>query len=214
MADKKIFNRDYFPEVRKVSEEDRTVDFVASDNSVDSYNTVLPVDKWDLSRYAQNGLVGYQHMVYGSDDPDNVIGKGRAFVEDSKLIIRVTFEPAEINEKADKVFRKVQWGSLNGVSVGFTPTAEGHWGDKRNAEDPDVYYYDGQELLEVSVVNIPSNANAVRRSVSEAEAESMGAKPVEAPETAPEERKIEEHEDRSELELATAKAQCAMVKLS
>ena len=32
------------PEIRKIDEESRTVEFVASDNSVDSYKTVLPVD--------------------------------------------------------------------------------------------------------------------------------------------------------------------------
>ena len=33
-------------------------------------------------------------------------------------------------------------------------------GDEERGEDPNVYYYGGMELLEVSVVNIPANANA------------------------------------------------------
>ena len=160
------------PEIRKVDEETRTVEFVASDNSVDSYGTVLPVDKWDLTRYQNNGIVGYKHDVYGdsftkSADPDDVIGKGVAFVEDGKLIVRITFEPADLNPKSDKIFRKLQFGSLHAVSVGFRATAKGHKGDENRGEDPNVYYYGGQELLEVSVVNIPSNANALKRSMEE-----------------------------------------------
>ena len=162
------------PEIRKIDEESRTVEFVASDNSVDSYGTVIPVDKWDLTRYQNNGIVGYMHDVYGdswtkSADPDDVIGKGEAWVEDDKLIVRITFEPADLNPRADKIFRKLQFGSLHAVSVGFRATKKGHMGDEERGEDPKVYYYAGQELLEVSVVNIPSNANALKRSI-EAEA--------------------------------------------
>ena len=173
MDENKIIRRwNDAPEIRKVDEEARTVEFVASDNSVDSYGTVLPVDKWDLTRYQNNGIVGYMHDVYGdswtkSADPDDVIGKGVAFIEDGKLIVRITFEPADLNPKSDKIFRKLQFGSLHAVSVGFRATAKGHKGDEERGEDPNVYYYAGQELLEVSVVNIPSNANALKRALEE-----------------------------------------------
>ena len=169
----KIFRRwNDAPEIRKIDEESRTVEFVASDNSVDSYGTVIPVDKWDLTRFASNGIIGYMHDVYGdswtkSADPDDVIGKGVAFIEDEKLIVRITFEPADLNPRADKIFRKLQFGSLHAVSVGFRATKKGHMGDEERGEDPKVYYYAGQELLEVSVVNIPSNANALKRSIEE-----------------------------------------------
>ena len=173
MEENKIIRRwSEAPEIRSIDEDLRTIEFVASDNSVDSYGTVLPVDKWDLSRYERNGIVGYMHDVYGDSwtkaaDPDDIIGKGVAFVEDEKLIVRITFEPKELNERADKIFRKIQFGSLHAVSVGFRATAKGHMGVEELGENPNVYYYDGQELLEVSVVNIPSNANALKRSIEE-----------------------------------------------
>ena len=175
------------PEIRKIDEESRTVEFVASDNSVDSYGTVIPVDKWDLTRYSGNGIVGYMHDVYGdswtkSADPDDVIGKGEAWIEDDKLVVRITFEPAELNEKADKIFRKLQFGSLHAVSVGFRATKKGHMGDEERGEDPKVYYYAGPELLEVSVVNIPSNANALKRSIQEEEASREYEEKAEQPE--------------------------------
>lgn len=154
-------------ELRTIDEEQRMVEFVASTVAVDTYGTVLPPDLWDLSRYARNGVVGYQHDIYYSDDPDNVIGRGEAYTANGELLIRIFFEPAELNPKADKVYRKVLFGSINAVSVGFRATAPGHWGRKADGEDPDVYYYNGQELMEVSVVNVPSNPDAVKRSAAE-----------------------------------------------
>ena len=188
MEDKILRRWQESPEIRKIDEESRTVEFVASDNSVDSYGTVIPVDKWDLTRYQGNGIVGYMHDVYGdswteSADPDDVIGKGEAWVEDDKLIVRITFEPVDLNPRADKIFRKLQFGSLHAVSVGFRATKKGHMGDEERGEDPKVYYYAGQELLEVSVVNIPSNANALKRSMEEEEAAREYEEKAEAPET-------------------------------
>lgn len=183
-------------QLRAQDEEQRMVEFVASTNSVDSYGTVLPVDKWDLSRYEKNGVIGYQHDIYWSDDPDNVIGRGEAFVDGDALVVRIFFEPADINPKAEKVFRKVLFGSINAVSVGFNPTAPGHWGDERNDENPDVYYFDGQELLEVSVVNVPSNPDAVKRSIAEERAlHEQDRKPAEP------KKEIESEEEAKAAEL-------------
>ena len=203
------------PEIRKIDEESRTVEFVASDNSVDSYGTILPVDKWDLTRYASNGIVGYMHDVYGaswtkSADPDDIIGKGVAFVEDEKLIVRITFEPADLNERADKIFRKIQFGSLHAVSVGFRATKKGHMGDEERGEDPKVFYYNGQELLEVSVVNIPSNANALKRSIEEEAAEREYEEKAEQPEAKDEARA----EAPADYTSTIARARALMAKIN
>lgn len=149
---------------------DRRMTFVASDETRDSYGTVLPVSEWNLERYNNNGVVGYAHNLYGSydADPDYVIGRGRAYVKGAELLVDIEFEPEGTNDIADKVWRKLQFGSLNGVSVGFS--AQGaHWGEGEEAEGgaKPTLYYTGLELLEVSVVTIPANPNAVRRSISE-----------------------------------------------
>ena len=158
-------------EIRKKNEDTRTVTFVASDDSVDSAGTVLNQDNWDLRRFNANGIIGYQHKVYGgwddTDNPDNVIGKGVAYVEDKKLMVDITFEPADINPLAEKIYQKIMFGSLRAVSVGFLPVGRGKFGEGADAE---TYYFAGQELLEVSVVNIPANPNALKKSL-EAEQE-------------------------------------------
>lgn len=154
--------------IRKVSEDvekTRYIEFVASDNSRDSYKTVLPVDKWDLDRFNKNGVIGYQHALYYSTNPDMVIGSGKAFVDGNELIIGITFEPGDLNPIAEKLFRKVLHGTIKAVSVGFDPKGEGSWGvgDEAAGKENQTYYFAGQELLEVSIVHIPANKNAVKR---------------------------------------------------
>ena len=145
-------------------EKTRTIEFIASNNSRDSHGTVLPVDKWDLSRYAKNGLVTYQHSYYSSN-PDMVIGRGVARIENNELIVAITFETEDLNPIAEKIFRKILAGTINAVSVMFAPTQKGYWGTGEEAENGSkpTYYYNGQELLDVSVVTLPSNADALRR---------------------------------------------------
>lgn len=136
--------------------------FVISDETRDRHGTVIKMSAWNLDNYNKNGIVLYMHDSRGSD-PDKVIGKGRAFVDGGKLIGEVEFEPADINELAEKVRKKVEFGSLSATSVGFRST-KGHWGNAEQAEDEDTYYFDAAELYEFSVVGIPSNPNALKRS--------------------------------------------------
>ena len=180
------------PEIRK-AEEGRKLTFVASDGTRDSAGTVLNVDGWDLQRFNKNGIIGYQHKVYGSwsdtENPDNVIGKGHAYVDDKQLMVDVEFEPAEINPLAEKIYQKLLFGSLKAVSVGFVPVGKGAWGEGEESlsgSNP-TYYYAGQELLEVSVVNIPANPNALRKGLEEQD-EEIAALRAEAEEEA----KVEE----------------------
>ena len=156
--------------IRQEGEEGRRLTFIASDGTRDSAGTVLNPKGWDLRRFNKNGIIGYQHKVYGSwdgtDNPDNVIGKGQAYIKEDRLMVDVEFEPAEINPLAEKIYQKLLFGSLSAVSVGFLPVGKGAWGEGQEAptgENP-TYYYAGQELLEVSVVNIPSNPNATKKS--------------------------------------------------
>ena len=203
-------------EIRK-KEDERTITFVASDSTRDSAGTVLNQDNWDLTRFNSNGIIGYQHKVYGgwddTDNPDNVIGKGPAYVEDGKLMVDITFEPKEINELAEKIYQKVLFGSLRAVSVGFLPIGKGRFGEGADAE---TYYFAGQQLLEVSVVNIPANPNALRKSM-EAENDFLEAErkrlleeaKVEEPTPEPQE---EEHDQRDldlEMTLLQARAYLA-----
>lgn len=161
-------------------EETRTVVFKISDSSKDRHGSVVNMDNWQIENFNKNGIVGYQHEVHGGgmctkSDPDDVIGVGKAWIEgegDNKALYgSITFEPEDINPKAEKIFRKVLHGSLKATSVGFLPIQDsegktgqyGYRNTKGKLVDAETFYYHGQELLEFSIVNIPSNANALKR---------------------------------------------------
>lgn len=173
-----LYRYGFSRKVGKDVEETRTIDFAISDESRDRHGTIIPIRAWDLENFNKNGIVGYQHNVYGAGmcegpDPDDVIGSGRAFIEESRgkspdlLIGRTIFEPAELNEKAEKIFRKVLHGSLKATSVGFVETKKGDFGDEEEGRDGanPTYYFGEVDLLEYSIVNIPSNANALKKSI-------------------------------------------------
>lgn len=153
-------------------EETRTIPFVISDTSRDRHRTIFSADGWDLAAYQRNPIVGYMHDVFGGDlcegpDPDKVIGIGRVYAEGDQLIGETTFEPKEINDTAEKIFRKVIFGSLRSSSISFSELVRGVWGlGDQAAGGPDETYFVGQrELLEYSIVNIPSNRNAQKRTM-------------------------------------------------
>lgn len=162
---------------REEVEKSRTVQFIISSDDKDRHRSIVNMDGWDLENFNLNPIVGYQHNVYGGnmctpDDPDDVIGSGRAWVEAvngrNLLIGEVTFETADINPKAEKIFRKVLAGTLRATSVGFLEKGRGEWKkqvDEKGNEIDRTYYFKGQELLEFSIVNIPSNPKAVGRAL-------------------------------------------------
>jgi len=208
-----IHYRTYSSEIRKRNEDTRTLTFVASDGARDAAGTVLNQENWSLKRYEKNPIIGYQHEVYGGwdgSDPDNIIGKARVYVEDGQLLADITFETKDINEKAEKIYKKLLFGSLNAVSVGFLPIGKGSWGNGEEAIDGSnpTYYYAGQELLEISVVNIPSNPNAVRRAMEYEQNELKALMEAEKPEPQPEDRSVENANKLKLLKAAATAALC------
>lgn len=164
-----------FGEVRAIPtnvEETRMIPFVISDTSRDRHRTIFSSEGWDLSAYSRNPVVGYMHDVFGGGlcegpDPDSVIGKGMVRQEGDQLIGDTTFEPMEINPNAEKIFRKVLFGSLRSCSITFNELERGYWGQGDQAEggSNETYFIGRRELLEYSIVNIPSNRNAQKRSM-------------------------------------------------
>lgn len=147
----------------------RKMKFIISTGSTDRGKEVINMDNWNFDNYKKNPIVGYQHAVHGSlfsdPNPDMVIGKSEIGVDSFQgkkvIVAEATFEPADINPIADKILKKLVFGSLNAASVGILPTGSGK-------TDKGVYHYAGQELLEWSVVNVPMNQDAVKLSIDRA----------------------------------------------
>jgi hypothetical protein len=168
----------YVREFNKDVEDTREVEFIISSAAKDRHNSILNMDGWNLENFNRNPIVGYQHNVYGNlfgnDDPDDIIGSGRAWIDinqkgEKVLMGSVKFETKDINEKADKIFKKVLAGTLRSTSVGFMEIGKGEWRETRDTEGKKdkVYHFKGQELLEFSIVNIPSNPEAVKKALGD-----------------------------------------------
>jgi HK97 family phage prohead protease len=169
--EKAIYTFGQIREIPKDVEETRTISFVVSDESKDRHNSIIKSEGWDLTNYEKNPIVGYQHQLYSgwtAPDPDNVLGIATVKKENKQLLADITFEPEDINPLAEKIFRKILHGSIRATSVGFYPKKQ-HDGDpeKDEKEEKGVVYYDAAELLEISVVNLPSNPNAIKNAAKE-----------------------------------------------
>ena len=156
------------PMAIRAKKEENKHEFTISDATLDRYGTVIPISAWNLENFGKGGNFYYQHesSQWNKPDPDYVLGPARAWIEDNVLVGEGTYEPAELNPLADTIRRKVEFGTLKSTSVGFI-AKRGHWGVEKHQEDPDVYYFDEVELLEFSIVNIPANPNATKRSIDE-----------------------------------------------
>lgn len=141
--------------------ENRQAEFVISTEAVDTYGTVFKMDGWNLNRFNNNPVVLYGHRSHDGN-PDFIIGTGEVYREGDKLIGRVTFEPEEDNPLAEKVYRKVKRGTIRMASIGADPK-EGSFGNKETGENPEVFYFRNQDLLEFSLVPIGSNPDALKR---------------------------------------------------
>ena len=161
-------------QVRKTGED---IEFVISTASVDRHGTVLDPNGWMLDNFRSNPIMAYQHNTH-STDPDDIIGTWDLRIENGQLVGKPIFEDAELNPKADKIRREIEAGTLRAVSVGFIPT-DARWGTKSRGEDPNVLYLDQNELLEVSIVAVPSNPDALKRSVEDLRNEFPKPKEVE-----------------------------------
>lgn len=134
--------------------------FVASNERVDSYNTIIRADAWDLADFERNAVV-----LFGHQSRDLPIAKGKAFVEGGELLLDAEFFDAETNPRAEQVMRILDQGVM-GASVGFDPL---EWEYDQTRETGDEWQdaifpplnYTRVRLLEVSVVTLPANGDAL-----------------------------------------------------
>jgi len=162
-------------------EKTRKIPFVFSDGTKDRHGTVLNQKNWKLDNYRKNPIVLYSHAGNGGllkdPNPDYVIGRAEVAVEGGvRLAGSIIFEGPE-NPLAEKIFRKVLFGSLSRTSVGFREVGVGRYGigDEAKYGTNETYYLEGQELIEISIVNIPSNPNSGKRTRTLADKEMMSA---------------------------------------
>jgi len=186
---------------KSVDEENMVVrDVVASDDSEDRHGDRVNPEGWDLKNYKKNPIILVDHDYR----VEKVIGTGSGVkIEDNKLVFsKITF--SKTNDLAVKAFNLIKEGILRTWSVGFLVKK---WGDEKSK-----FTIQEQELLELSLVAVPANPNAMNQNqlemveaynksleeVKHLEEEDVD-KPEEEPKETPEETPDEVVEEKSVL---------------
>ncbi len=149
---------------RSVDKKNLTVDIVASTPSVDSYGTVIDPKGWDVEQFKRNPVITWAHDDRGFTGSDglpiaNALPE-TVRVENGQLKMRLRFTPEDVNPFGYKVFRMIAEGFIHGVSVGFDPDME-ETDTMTDGDGDSVQIFRSSKLLEVAVVTIPSNDDAL-----------------------------------------------------
>ena len=131
----------------------RIITFDASNETKDRDGEVIKASAWELDNYKKNPVVQFAHKY---DEPP--VGKSPGIaVVNGVLKLPVQFPPAGVYEFADIVYNLAKGGYLSAVSVGFIPKEF----DRAKKEGDPSRTYTKVELLEVSIVPVPSNPDAI-----------------------------------------------------
>lgn len=128
--------------------EDGSFTAIASTNSVDRHGEIVDNNGWDLKSYKKNPVILWAH-----DHNEPAIGTAKKIWVDgvgkkAKLMIQPVLH--DLTDKAKAIKALVDGGVIKTLSVGFKPL-----------ESPDGVTFTKNELLEVSMVNVPANADAM-----------------------------------------------------
>lgn len=121
---------------------------VASTNTVDRHGEIVDNNGWDLKAFKKNPVI-----LWGHDHNEPAIGVSKkTWIEGTGKKAQLMIQPIlhDVTEKARAIKQLVDMGVIRTLSVGFRPL-----------ESPDGVTFTKNELLEVSMVNVPANSDAM-----------------------------------------------------
>jgi HK97 family phage prohead protease len=203
--------------VKAFNAEERWFDVVASTDTIDGHGDIVE-QTFDLKRYKKNPIVLWMHNSFGFLDGSRAedflpIGRSKNVkVADGQLEARIYLATEDANPIAEKIFKLWQQEILRAVSIGFRP---GKVTREENTDTGKVTYrLANNELFEISVVPIPSNPDAVAKSLHEQEQaffKTIAASAAEQPkETPPMSMTPEEQKALTDAQAAKTVAETAL----
>ena len=165
--------RTIHPEVRVVDSRNGIVDYIASDESIDSFKEIIRAAGWRFTHFAKNApfVDSHDYSTIGK-----CLGKVIDFrVEGARLIERVQWAiDVPENQLARIGWKMTEAGYLKAVSVGFfpvkyvTPNSVEEWGRQLKelglpADAAVRTIYTEQEQVELSCCVVGSNPNALAK---------------------------------------------------
>lgn len=155
-------------EVRKVEGQENMLEFIASTDGAVRDGSILK-QNWELRNFRKNPL-----FLWGHDYSALPVGKVKSVKVQrgdggKQLHARVQFVPGELYPFAEQVRQFYESGYLHAVSVGFQPTQMRDLTEKEREEfgvsNPWAQVFEKAELLEISAVTVPMDANALKASI-------------------------------------------------
>lgn len=146
-------------EIKQEEGEDRVLRFVISTGAVDRDRDTINPKGWKLKAFKANPVVLFAH---NSRQPP-IARALKIFVEDEKLKAVAEFMDRDIDTSgfSDMIFRMLKGGFMKATSVGFLPIKFERVDEDENADRKFGIDFLQQELLEFSVVPVPSNPEAL-----------------------------------------------------
>ncbi|KKK95181.1 hypothetical protein LCGC14_2675400, partial [marine sediment metagenome] len=139
-------------------DDSRQMLFGISSEAVDRDTDIVSIDGWDLKNYRSNPVVLFGHHYWNNDAP--VVGRSLSeFIESKMLKSLMEFTPVGLVPLADTLHGLYANGFMHATSVGFIAREFEFVED-----DPDRPFgidFLEQELLEYSLVPVPSNPEAL-----------------------------------------------------
>lgn len=131
--------------------------WIFSTGDIDRCDERVDQGGWELERYLKNPVVLWAHC-----HSIPAIGIVSDMSANESLIGRIRFNPKEYDEFGWAIGERVKAGVLRAASVGML-VKEIEWIDHRkNPDEPCDFIIRKQELLELSICNVPANPFALQ----------------------------------------------------
>lgn len=146
-------------EVDKANDEERTLRMVGSTGEVDRLGDIIDVKGWKLANYKKNPVI-----LFGHDAWIPAVARAKEVKkEDDKLTFLIEFPPEGVNDLSDKLFNLYKLKIMRASSVGFLPLKY-DWIEDESGRYKGIHFME-QELLELSLVNVPAHPAALAMSL-------------------------------------------------
>jgi len=153
--------KSFFGYVKAINREDKTIEVVASTSEIDRDNEIVEPQAFvqTLDSFKSNPVVlsAHAHRLESGESP--VVGSAipsSIVVSDKDLRFKIRFADTSLGENYWRLYRDKH---MRACSIGFLPIE----GAFKRANGKDVYHHTKIELLEVSLVPVPSNRQALAR---------------------------------------------------
>lgn len=140
-------------EIKEVDDDKREIVMVGSKEVLDRDGDVVKIEGIDLKNFKKNPVI-----LFGHDHRGLPVGKAiKVWKEDKQLMFKIKFPTPEEYSFADTVYKLVKGDYLKASSIGFSP----NWDKAERNEKSGGYIFNESELLELSIVPIPANPQAL-----------------------------------------------------